>query len=61
MPTYKLGPGTQSAIFPAMFRRSLVCEACLEAVGNVHSVVRHEDISARLVIAHPERLTKAQS
>jgi hypothetical protein len=51
MPTYKLGPGTRSAVPQAMFRRPLICEACLEALGNVHSVVRHEEITAQLVTA----------
>jgi Rrf2 family protein len=38
MPTYKLGPGTQSGVSPPTFRHPLICEACLEALGNVPSV-----------------------
>jgi hypothetical protein len=34
MPTYKLGQATQSGLFPPTFRRPLICEQCLEAMGQ---------------------------
>ncbi len=51
MATYKLGPATDSGVSPPTFRRPLICELCLEALGNVASVARHEGMSARLVVS----------
>jgi hypothetical protein len=51
MPTYKLGPGTQWGLSPPMFRHPLICEVCLEPLGNVPSVTRHKGLSARLVVS----------
>jgi hypothetical protein len=50
MPTYKLGPGTQSGVSPPRFRHPIICEACLEALGNVPSINRRKGLSATLVI-----------
>jgi hypothetical protein len=51
MPTYKLGQATQSGLSPPTFRRPLICEQCLEALGNVHSAAHHERLSTRMVLA----------
>src|SRR5262249_26451528 len=37
MATYRLGQATQSVTVPPTFRRPLICEVCLEALGNVPS------------------------
>jgi hypothetical protein len=51
MATYKLGQATQSGVSPPTFRRPLICERCLEALGNVASVTHHSGLSARIVLA----------
>jgi hypothetical protein len=58
-PTYKLGPSTQSGALPPTFRRPLICETCLEALGNVASVANHERMSGRLVISMWPELREA--
>jgi len=51
MSTYKLGPGVPTGVTPPMFRRPLICEQCLEALGNVSSVAHHKGMSAYMVAA----------
>jgi hypothetical protein len=52
MPTYKVGPATVIASRPAQVIRPLICEQCLEALGNVRAIAEYAKVSAAIAAAN---------
>jgi hypothetical protein len=51
MPTYKVGPATVTGSRPPRVIRPLICEQCLEALGNVRAVAEYAKVSAVIASA----------
>lgn len=51
MPTYRVGPGKAEPANPPAVRRPLICEHCLEALGNIAAVAAYDGLSAETAAA----------